>query len=349
MHITLAYVVYQFCVGYAIPATTIAYTCSCTIPIAIWYSSYGKRNLLRSLFVKFNRMKARRKNKSNYQPLVINIALSVTFLATFVPATVLAIFLFSSNKEATVFYSFNNISKQNQSRYLVSFTISNLFLMTQITFPSIITILCCVVYHKCGDLFKPLLEQLENYRVDKPRQYRMNHLLQKYQDLYKLTHQVEKTVKTTSFMVLVSHMLNMYLNLANYVIERDFAIWEIAEFLPVTFLSPTLVVAMVLCGSRITTQVKEMQYHLQIILCDLKRAVNRDMETLEMVKIMLDTKFTTMSAGGMVQFTPGLVLSVFGSLLSFGLLMLNITISSVDSIAALDPAPDLNKNGSIEV
>ncbi|KAG8182051.1 hypothetical protein JTE90_013981 [Oedothorax gibbosus] len=202
--------------------------------------------------------------------------------------------------------------------------------MTQITFPSIITILCCVVYHKCGDLFKPLLEQLEYYRVDKPRQYRMNLLLQKYQDLYKLAHLVEKTVKTISFMVLVSHMLNMYLNLANYVIGRDFAIWEFAEFIPVTLLSPTLVVAIVLCGSRITNQVKAMQYHLQIILCDLNRAVHSDMETLKMVKIMLDIKFTTMSAGGMVQFTPGLVLTVFGSLLSFGLLMLNITSSAED-------------------
>lgn len=325
MYITVVYVAYQCIIGRTISGTALAFFISCALSLGIWHSIHRKRSSLCSLFIEFHKIEIRQKRKSKNRSSAINFALTFTLLTTFISALMCVIFLDNAGVYMKDYYSFNNISHEHWVRHFVRGIISQLTTVTQITLPAVATVLCCGIYYKCSDLFEPLIEDVKGYQLIVPCRYVVENLMHMHRDLYKLTHHVEVVIRRISFLILVSHMLSMYLGLSTYVLyNKSISTSKLFDSVSLILLSPTLVVAHVLCGSRVASQITKMQYNLQIIHYNLAKEDHKDWRALEMLKIMLSTSYTIMSAGGFVEFRAGLILSAFGSLFSYGLLILSI-------------------------
>ncbi|GIY05746.1 hypothetical protein CEXT_580651 [Caerostris extrusa] len=91
---------------------------------------------------------------------------------------------------------------------------------------------------------------------------------------------------------------------------------------PTALMAPFYVIGITLCASRISSQVKNCNVCLQLLHDRLIYDTLVKGETLQLVKSMINRRFTSMSACS-VEFYANIILSIFGSLLTYGLLILN--------------------------
>ncbi|GIX74674.1 uncharacterized protein CDAR_366231 [Caerostris darwini] len=87
------------------------------------------------------------------------------------------------------------------------------------------------------------------------------------------------------------------------------------------FFAVILNIGVILCASRISYQVFRVQTSLQVMYNN-KGTV--EPKSLQIVKDMLHVKFPEMTAYGMVKLKPALIVSSFGSVLTYGLLIMNV-------------------------
>ncbi|GIY76328.1 uncharacterized protein CDAR_446861 [Caerostris darwini] len=155
----------------------------------------------------------------------------------------------------------------------------------------------------------------------------MYKLLHIYNILYKLVHEIEKVLSTTAFLLLFSEWLNLYLVLVIlFKLDNrgftDVITWESIFRLVMGSLT---VIAVVLCASRISCQNHRFRSILQLThTCMLPHKENSN-KVLLLVRAMLSMEFPRMTACGVLHLEPVLILSVLGSVLTYGLLVLNIT------------------------
>ncbi|GIZ05358.1 hypothetical protein CEXT_511841 [Caerostris extrusa] len=80
-------------------------------------------------------------------------------------------------------------------------------------------------------------------------------------------------------------------------------------------------IGVILSASRISYQVFRVQTTLQVMY---NKKGTLEPKTLQIAKDMLDIKFPEMTAYGMVKLNPALIASSFGSVLTYGLLIMNV-------------------------
>ncbi|GIY62586.1 hypothetical protein CDAR_596341 [Caerostris darwini] len=80
-------------------------------------------------------------------------------------------------------------------------------------------------------------------------------------------------------------------------------------------------IGVILCASRISYRVFRVQTTLQVMHNKVGTA---EPKTLQIVKNMIDIKFSEMTAYGIVKLNPALIVSSFGSVLTYGLLVINV-------------------------
>lgn len=324
IHMTAVYAIFNFASQGVMFGITYAFVFSCLLTLGIWYSTYHKRNQLRSLLIEFYKLEILLKKKNASRCSVINLGLLLSFLSTFISAVGLTVFLDESPVEFRVYYLMNNIFDEYPNQYLIGGAISQFTFLTLYALPALIAVLCCAIYCKCSDLFVPFLEDIKRLSLSVPNSYALENMEIIHQRLYKLTHQVQNVIGNISFLVLFSQMLSMFLGLGNYMTNREsLSVSQLCECVNSLILNPLLVVSLVQCGSKVSSQTAKTRYILQIIRSSLVRASRRDSKAVELVEVMLNTTFPNMSAGGFVNFRPGLTLSAFGSLFSYGLLILS--------------------------
>ncbi|GFX81020.1 uncharacterized protein TNCV_1910131 [Trichonephila clavipes] len=98
------------------------------------------------------------------------------------------------------------------------------------------------------------------------------------------------------------------------------------ESVPEMSLSPISIVGMILCASRIPAQVENCNMSLQLLRDRLIRESETNWKNLLLVKAMMDKKFPHMSACSFAKFTPQLIVSIFGTFFTYGLLIVNMSV-----------------------
>ncbi|GIY62958.1 hypothetical protein CEXT_688151 [Caerostris extrusa] len=86
-------------------------------------------------------------------------------------------------------------------------------------------------------------------------------------------------------------------------------------------------------ASRISYQVFRVQTTLQVMYTKVGTA---EPKTLQIVKNMLDIKFPEMTAYGIVELKPALIVSSFGSVLKYGLLVTVVIFTGLSGDCPID-------------
>ncbi|KAF8773451.1 hypothetical protein HNY73_016115 [Argiope bruennichi] len=191
--------------------------------------------------------------------------------------------------------------------------------LLQYTLPVVIAVLISSLYYNTGRQFSSVLENVEHQMNLGFHQENMSELLQRYSFLYQLAHDVEKALSIPSFSLLCWQWLDIYLVLVtSFKIDNSSfssaLYWE--NIVRLTFGS-LIVIGVVSCASVIPSRVCEIKKCLQLILNSLLRDVPKNYENIQLVSSMINTEFPQMTACGVAELKPTLILTYFGSLLTY--------------------------------
>ncbi|GFY59822.1 uncharacterized protein TNIN_178121 [Trichonephila inaurata madagascariensis] len=198
--------------------------------------------------------------------------------------------------------------------------------------PAVIAVLSGTIYYKLSDFLESLAVNVEQLQSSKnPKFNTILKLKEQYNLLYKSGTEIEKTLSSTSFLLLSSQWVNLFVILITFVVldSNSFSSIHIWECIPRLILVPWIIVGVVLCGARVSSQIHRIQIGMQLIHNNLECNFETNRKTIQLVKSIMATDFPKMTAFGIFTIKPGLILSIFGSVLTYGLLVLSIKKNNV--------------------
>ncbi|GIY19091.1 uncharacterized protein CDAR_126771 [Caerostris darwini] len=192
--------------------------------------------------------------------------------------------------------------------------------------PALTAVLSGTIYFKTSDLLRMFHEDLERIRIVGLNYNIISKLSLNYNSLYELVHEVERELSLTTFLLLCSQWFNLNTVLVSYILVHDMSISFDVEMMAELIFAVSFIIGVILCASRISSQVSRVQTTLQLIY-NKTGIFKCNHMCLQIVKNMLDIKFPEMTAYGVLQLNPALIVSAFSSALTYGLLVLNINRS----------------------
>ncbi|GIY42380.1 uncharacterized protein CDAR_440041 [Caerostris darwini] len=189
--------------------------------------------------------------------------------------------------------------------------------------PALAALLSGTIFFKTGDLIGKLRENLENIKSDVPCHNEISKISMNYNYLYVLVHEVEKEFSLTNFLILCSQWFNLNTVLFCYILYKgDLLSYSLgSQIIAELIFAIILNISVIQCASKISYQVFRVQTTLQLMH---NKSATTKCSHLQIMKNMMDIKFPEMTAYGIVKLNPSLIASSFGSVLTYGLLVINV-------------------------
>ncbi|GBM41346.1 hypothetical protein AVEN_241498-1 [Araneus ventricosus] len=311
----------------ATPEVMISFLTTSLISVALWHDIRRKRDLIKQLILKSQQVASHlQATNKNLNP-VIN---STLVLAILIPALLAALYgLIESETsvEYKMYYSFfllledDSVTSASIRTVIIFFSFFNVF-----TLPSLIAILVSTLYYVVGEFFEDLQAKMKNVLKAKSHHNEIFKLFEFYGMLYKVAHKIERVISSTTFLLLCSQWLNTYIALLSFfkiksVSYTSALYWESVCRL---ILGLLILVGIVPCTYKISSHIQEIRKKLQIKLNTLHGNAEGNPKSLQFVQTMLNMKFPQMTAYGITDLNPALILAFYGSILTYGLLILNL-------------------------
>ncbi|KAG8198794.1 hypothetical protein JTE90_007098 [Oedothorax gibbosus] len=203
------------------------------------------------------------------------------------------------------------------------FLISGINIMTviELTFPLTIICIYCDICLTCKQIVANINNQLANTingRIS-------NLLIRQYQSAWKMGKLLDDSFSTAMIFLIMALILNLFVCLALIQIKKhdDNPIGGVDSGLQVAFYSLTFI-ATVEVSSQVADQFEKADLRLRIINEDIAFGPqDRESEILSRkIKAMIKKKPIVLSAFGIVYLRRKLIFAIFGSILTYGLLLL---------------------------
>ncbi|GBN09872.1 hypothetical protein AVEN_31842-1 [Araneus ventricosus] len=305
----------------------ISFFVSNLLSLVLWHDVKRKRHLIKSLVLKHQGSEIHLETKKNHVSVIINICLTAIVLIQVVLTVLCVYLLFHSSVEYRKYFSLlMDIENGNVASIIITAMIIFMTYTVLLKLPALIAVLAGTLYYKCSELLANVSKSMEDMRCLVPQYREIFKIFQNYNELFKMVNEVEETFSSTSFLVLCSQWINLYLVLVTYfkIEDRGFSTAVSWECFARLILGSLTVVGVVLCASRISSQVRRIQTSLQLIHNSLMKDEEKNRRVIEVVKSMIDMEFPQMTAYGFVELKPEFIFSAFGSVLTYGLLVLNL-------------------------
>ncbi|GFY49723.1 uncharacterized protein TNIN_153441 [Trichonephila inaurata madagascariensis] len=225
------------------------------------------------------------------------------------------------------YYSFRIDFEENGTNV---FVVRTVFLVLSFAilfaFPSCISILCCAVFHQISEALSAFSEDISNCHKRISSLSESIKLMKNHHLFYRLIRNLEQVFSTIAFLLLCSQTLSMYIALSTYFATDAKAFTASLQWqsVPAMTVVPVCLISMAVYASKISKEIETMQGNLQDIYNSSVRDLESNRKSLQIVRAMLNTKFPCLTAGSVFELKLGLILSVFGSLFTYGLLVINI-------------------------
>ncbi|GFU40886.1 uncharacterized protein NPIL_483801 [Nephila pilipes] len=224
------------------------------------------------------------------------------------------------------YYSFHLVLDENFIAILIRLVTIQLVFFYRSTFPCLFAVMCGTLFNSLSELFYFFRKDLQDMQVAMLDFKNIRARMFDYTKLFEISNELEKTLSTACCLFLCSQMISMYVSLVTYVLldAERLTLPVILESVPEISLIPASIIGIILCASKISSQIKNCNICLQSIHDQLIYQTEIDWKTLKLVKAMMDKRLPVMSACDTVKFTPTFIISVFGSFFTYGLLILNL-------------------------
>ncbi|GIY17695.1 uncharacterized protein CDAR_406641 [Caerostris darwini] len=295
--------------------------------LAIWHNVYRKKDFIRHFIVKCEKLEFRFRSNLTSINTIIDSCLVLIALIITVSASFCIFHINLAPLQLKMYFSFFTFAKgQDTFSMLIKGTVIIIQFVCLLIPPAIAALLSGIVYFKTSDLLGKFRENLKNVKMDVLYHNEISKLFTNYNFLYLLVHEVEEEFSITIFMLLCSQWLNMNTVLLAYILyEGDLLSYSLGSLMIAQLIFAVILnVGVILCASRISYQVFRVQTALQVMY---NRVGTVKSSPLHIVKNMLDIKFPVMTACGVLKLNPSLIATSFGSVLTYGLLVINVNRS----------------------
>ncbi|GBN32972.1 hypothetical protein AVEN_153848-1 [Araneus ventricosus] len=193
-------------------------------------------------------------------------------------------------------------------------------------FPAFIALFCAALYYHFSELLAAFSDNLKDYAKGFPYHCKLLKLMKTQDLLYRMSRNFEQVVCPIVFVLLCAQTLCMYIALSGFVLFNfthapASVIWQ---SVPGMTLIPASLVGVILSASRISSKIQCIQDTLQDICNNFITAFESDGKSLSLLSFMMNMKCTDITAGGILSLKPKLVPTIFASLFTYGLLVINI-------------------------
>ncbi|GFU31004.1 uncharacterized protein NPIL_244131 [Nephila pilipes] len=291
----------------------------------VWHIVYRSKNNVKSLIFEANRsLLILHKERKSYS-MFINLCLILSMLIPIASATTSAFFMDNAPGAHRRYYSlFVNFSGLNA--FLIRCIFAQLTYTFMLSFPCCISVMCASLYYQCSCVFVSFNAFLMDTHKGIAPLHKILKLMDVYQLLHDLAQKTEEILSPITFVLLCSQLLSMYTALANFVIFKNqdqfYAIvWHCLAAITIV---PAVLIGIILCAGRISCQARLIHTNLQQIHNTLIRKSEDNWESVLLVRSMMMTEFPVMTAANIMDLKHGVILSVFGTLFTYGLLIINI-------------------------
>ncbi|KAG8196522.1 hypothetical protein JTE90_012336 [Oedothorax gibbosus] len=290
------------------------------VSVGLWFNVNMKKTQVRNLVLQFHRIELLKCRKKRSLNCGVNSCLA--FGVFIILLVIIGHFSISPElREGDEVFSFLSTFQNKGLEFAVKFAGSVFSLFALFLMPFIWVVMCGTVYYKCSQMLEDFCQDISKWHLK--REELVEHL-DKYRLLRQLTYNVSNSLSSTAFLMLCWQILNMYVSLARFFSSRHVLTNTIWFNVPSLTAIPCSVVGLAMSASRVQSKQEEVRNALQNVRNNLVSKTKIGWKTLAVVDSMLKTFFPAMSAWGIVELRKELILSVFGSLFTYGLLILNI-------------------------
>ncbi|KAF8773455.1 hypothetical protein HNY73_016118 [Argiope bruennichi] len=289
------------------------------LPLVVHYSIKLKKQALKHILMQYSRVSVLDgKNCVSYRKKVNFILISIAVILVIL--TTICIISMHSYPEQKLYYTFYiNFHNNIVGECIFIFTIHFIFAYEYVL-PCVMGLMCGVLYYEFSEYLFRFRKRLEILSPPFDKKEVVSQL-KMHSTLFEVLLDLQEALSFICFFFLCTQMTIMFCLLSVFVLTPTENIIEpmISELVLITALAPTSVIGVVLCASRIYVQCQKIQIAIHLLMDSFMRQTNLDNDIMFYVKLMNDKQFPIMTAGGIVDLTPKLMLGLFGSLFTYGL------------------------------
>ncbi|GBN99017.1 hypothetical protein AVEN_69208-1 [Araneus ventricosus] len=301
-----------------------AYVFANFLSLPLWYSILAKKNSIRSLIIQYQKINNLQKKRPPNRNAMINFMFAFWISIPVIAAALCAAWI-STDEVMKNCYGFFLPLEDNFAAVLLRFCVLLLVFTSQHIFPNSAAMICSIMYYKFSDLFSVFYEELQDLRGECINYYLMYSKMKQHSLLFRVAYQLQDATSVICFLFLCSRMALMYFTLATFMLQREgISPANAWEMMPVMVATPLSIICVTLCCWRITTKIKNCVTSLEEIQTDKALEGKIQKETFRCLESMLSKRFPLFSACNIASLDPKLNFTVFGSLFTYGLLLLSL-------------------------
>ncbi|GBM43065.1 hypothetical protein AVEN_126155-1 [Araneus ventricosus] len=200
------------------------------------------------------------------------------------------------------------------------------YFIVYMQFPSIIVLLMCVLIYRYGlhlSYFNDHLKRMEFYL--KTEEY--IDILKHYDVIEENLHFLKTTLSTPLFIALLHSYFNLYSALS-VVLNGKIMIYMFVELGCNVFTGIVLLTLLTIYSSKIPNYMKKIKNTVGFLINKHEQSNLRNEKEIRILKRMEQKEIMYLSACGMIDFKKSFLLTAFGTLLTYGLLIVNLAPKS---------------------
>ncbi|KAF8782907.1 hypothetical protein HNY73_013140 [Argiope bruennichi] len=293
-------------------------------PLAIHYSIICKKCLLQKIMNRYESCKNFQNRNARNQKRAINFIMTSMLLLCLISATVHAVTTPHGSRSAHYFSFFVPIDNVIADIFCRSFVTLLLFFY-QYVVPCSIAMTIAVLYYEFSESLSKFHKSLKNHQ--QLGIYDLLPLMNIYAKYFKLANNLQEATSVACFFFLGTQISILFWTMSIFFLTRkeDFDTPMITTNAVIIILVPFSIVGTVLCAFRISTEYKKVHAELLIQKDILVKHASSDPNNDRFLDVMLQKQFPQLMAAYCVELTPKLILGLWGSLFTYGMLILNIT------------------------
>lgn len=294
------------------------------IAVCLWISLYFKRSALKTLLDNLSVVSDVRKPNLIY--IVISFVINLLIILGYICVSIYMVYSTEDGNEYCAFYYYRLVDSCHHGvlHYLFVFMKTVSMCCGSTFFCCMISIIFCVICCRCSAMLSKYRDDTENIILMESFSLLQPSLSSKYTCMCSTIRQVQQSFSFASFSVLLANFIQAFILLGSCFKGIKMSSLDIIE--SVFTVAPSFVLCLLVpaCAAQISIEMQKNQEvfgHLYEIIV-FRSGVQ--FINIKVAKVLKQTLIITLSAWDMTSFSSSVLPAVIGTLLTYGLLILNI-------------------------
>ncbi|GFQ69499.1 uncharacterized protein TNCT_616441 [Trichonephila clavata] len=292
------------------------------LTIALYYTMLHQRRKLKNLihFLRFHPNLPRSYFNKNYAYLKTLIVLSTYILPVFL-AAVLA-YLTREADGGADFWTLGYPIKSKSHQIVINFIGGYIYYSVYVTYPCLFALSMFVLIHRCGVFLFKFNNDLKSSEFIE-FSAKSSQFSNDYNAIEEKVRLLKEIFSTPLFIILLSSFFNLYSALSFSLIEEvPLFLW--VDISSSAFTGVFVIISLTMCNSKIPEYMLEIKATVGSLINKHKFGNLMDRKEIEVFERMEKKDIIYMSACGMVHFRRSFLLTSFGTLFTYGFLIVNL-------------------------